>query len=242
MRLLIYILLFFCFSARLQAFVVSDSNAVDYSEQIKKKFVLPDPIKEKAIFDKKEYQYKDIKKVKQGEDFWAKLIRLINRLFAGMDRPNGNKSSGNVFKWIFLVAIIVLATFLLIKSKFIHLLMGNKRVNQAAFEAEEIHLSEARIEDLILKAEQNNDYKNAIRYQLLKMLKYLSASNQIYLESYKTNIDFIHEIKRKEVKLAYIRIANAYDLVWYGERNLAPSEYDSIKEVIQNFSYTSKNG
>ncbi len=238
MKQVICILLLVCFSTRLNALISIDSSVFAYSEQSKKTFVLPDSAKEKVIFDKKEYQYKAIKKIQQGESFWTKLARIITRLFSSLDRPNESKDSGNILKWIFLFIIIVLAVYLLIKSKFVHFLIRNKRVNQTAFESEEIQYNEERIEDLITKAEQSQNYKMAIRYQLLKMLKYLSASHQIYLESHKTNMDFMYEIKNKAVRATYVKVANAYDLVWYGERNLLASEYESIKEVVQNYSYS----
>jgi hypothetical protein len=209
-----------------------DSVIINYSEQNQKKFALPDSNKEKAIFNKEEYQYKAIKKKKQGENILERLWRFIQRLLNVLNRPDKSSSPVNIFKWLLLILGIALAIFLLYKSPFIKVLKGNKRVKNIDFDSEEIKLSEETIDQMIEKAEQNSDFRKAIRLQLLKYLKYLSDSNQIFWESHKTNQDFIYEIKNNTVKNTYTKIARQYDLVWYGERKIERDVYESIKNLV----------
>jgi hypothetical protein len=209
-----------------------DSIAIDYTEQRQKKFAIPDSNKEKAIFNKEEYQYKEIKKKNQEESLWSRFWRFISNLLNGLSQPDKSASPVNIFKWILLILGIALAIFLLYKSPFIKVLKGNKRLKNVDFDSEEIKLSEETIDQMIEKAEQNSDYRKAIRLQLLKYLKYLSDSNQIFWESHKTNQDFIYEIKNNDVRATYIKIAQQYDLVWYGERKIERAIYESIKNMV----------
>jgi hypothetical protein len=209
-----------------------DSIAIDYTEQGQKKFALPDSNKEKAIFNKEEYQYKAIKKKNPGESLLDRFWRFILDLISGLDQPNKSASPVNIFKWILLILGIILAVFLLYKSPFIKVLRGNKRLKNIAFDSEEIKLSEETIDQMIDKAEQNLDFRKAIRLQLLKYLKYLSDSNQIFWESHKTNQDFIYEIKNNDIRTTYIKIARQYDLVWYGERKIERDSYETIKNMV----------
>jgi hypothetical protein len=209
-----------------------DSVVLDYSEQSQKNFALPDSNKEKAIFNKEEYQYKEIKKKPQGESLWERFWRFIGNLIKGLDRPDKSTSPVNIFKWILLILGIALVVFLLYKSPFIKILRGNKRLKNIDFDSEEIKLSEETIDQMIDTAEQNSDFRKAIRLQLLKYLKYLSDSNQIFWESHKTNQDFIYEIKNNDVRTTYIKIARQYDLVWYGERKIEKEAYETIKNMV----------
>jgi hypothetical protein len=228
----LFILLCYLFFLPLFCEVKIDSATLNYTEQRQKSFSLPDSNKEKAIFNKEEYQYKEIKKKRQGENLWERFWRFIGNLLQGLNRPDGSASPINIFKWILLILGIALAIFLLYKSPFIKVLRGNKRIKNIDFDSEEIKLSEETIDQMIDKAEQNSDFRKAIRLQLLKYLKYLSDSNQIFWESHKTNQDFIYEIKNNNVRTTYIKIARQYDLVWYGERKIEKDAYETIKNMV----------
>jgi hypothetical protein len=232
LRKSLFILLCYLFCLPLFSENRTDSVVIVYTEQRQKNFALPDSNKEKAIFNKEEYQYKAIKKKKQGESFWERFWRFIGNLLKGLDRPDKSASPVNIFKWILLILGIALAIFLLYKSPFIKILKGNKRIKNIDFDSEEIKLSEETIDQMIDKAERNSDFRKAIRLQLLKYLKYLSDSNQIFWESHKTNQDFIYEIKNNAVRTTYIKIARQYDLVWYGERKIEKEAYETIKNMV----------
>jgi hypothetical protein len=240
-RLLYFLYLFVL---TLPAVYAGDSLPNIYTEQQKKDFALPDSIKEKAIFNKAEYQYKAIKKIdNKKESFWQRMVRYITNFFNNLNPPKTSSDGPiNIFKWMLLLLGIGLAIFLLYKSPFIAILRGNKKLKNVNFEADEIKLSEETIDQMIEKAEANADYKKAIRLQLLKLLKYLSDTHQIEWESHKTNQDFIYEIKNSNVKQNYTSIAKAYDLVWYGERVISNNDYSEIKKIVQSHSYNVVNG
>jgi hypothetical protein len=237
---LIHIILFYAYILLYSSKIKADTTIVyDYSEQALKVFHLPDSIKEKAIFDTPEYQYKPVKPKQINTSWWDRFKRFLERLFMNLDlsRPDGTKSSGNIWKWILFVSLLAVAIYLFIKSPFISIIRSKKRVTDVNFEAEEIQMSEASIDDIIQQSELNSDYKKAIRYQLLKLLKYLSESRQIEWESHKTNQDFINEITHKETRDAYKSIAQQYDLVWYGERIIDDKAYEEIKRVVNKQCY-----
>ncbi len=244
MKKIQFLYLLYLLSFATPVLYAEDSIPNIYTEQQKKDFTLPDSTKEKAIFNKAEYQYKALKKTDdKTETFWQRLIRYIIDFFKHLNPPKTSSAEPiNIFKWVLLGLGIGLVIFLLYKSPFIAILRGNKKLKNVNFEADEIKLSEETIDQMIEKAEANGDYKKAIRLQLLKLLKYLSDTQQIEWESHKTNQDFIYEIKNNAVKQNYISIAKAYDLVWYGERAISNIDYSEIKKIVLSHSYNVVNG
>ncbi|AZQ43978.1 hypothetical protein [Nonlabens ponticola] len=97
---------------------------------------------------------------------------------------------------------------------------------KASIRAGETHIEEIDLNKLIADAVNGNDYRSAIRYQYLNVLKKLSAAGVIVWDYQKTNADYYREIKKQEVKDQFKRISYLYDHVWYGEFAVDRKVYD----------------
>ncbi|WP_228239016.1 hypothetical protein [Allomuricauda sp. M10] len=89
----------------------------------------------------------------------------------------------------------------------------------------DIDLSEQHIESIDLDALMNealksNDYRLAVRYQFLKILKLLSQQNLIAWHFEKTNSDYEREIKEKLLQSEFKKASYLYEHIWYGEQPL----------------------
>ncbi|HBY68162.1 MAG TPA: DUF4129 domain-containing protein, partial [Flavobacteriaceae bacterium] len=72
------------------------------------------------------------------------------------------------------------------------------------------------IRELIEKALQNKEYRLAVRYYYLLILKKLTDAELIDYEFDKTNTDYIAEITSDTVILPFKKATNLYDYIWYG--------------------------
>lgn len=89
----------------------------------------------------------------------------------------------------------------------------------------DIDLSEQHIESIDLDALINEaligkDYRLAVRYQFLKLLKLLSQQNLIAWHFEKTNSDYEREIKEGELQQEFKKASYLYEHIWYGEQPL----------------------
>ncbi len=99
----------------------------------------------------------------------------------------------------------------------------------------DIDLSEQHIESIDLDALMNDalknkDYRLAVRYQFLKLLKLLSQQNLIAWHFDKTNSDYQREIKEGQLQQEFKKATYLYENIWYGEQPLDESGYQKTDE------------
>ena len=79
---------------------------------------------------------------------------------------------------------------------------------------------------LINKALEKNNYRLAIRYHYLQVLKHLSKKGQIEWDTEKTNYDYYREIKDEKTREEFQYISYIYDYCWYGEFEISNEDYN----------------
>ncbi|WP_100614974.1 hypothetical protein [Confluentibacter citreus] len=91
------------------------------------------------------------------------------------------------------------------------------------------NIENADITALINWAENNQDYRLAIRYYYLLVLKTLTLKNHIKFEDDKTNADYLNDIKSKSFSSAFEYTSYLYNYIWYGEFPLDVKQYNQAK-------------
>ena len=106
------------------------------------------------------------------------------------------------------------------------------------YEDEDIH--ETDIDGLLQKAIHNKEYRLAIRYYYLSVLKTLSNKKLIDYHIDKTNSEYLFEIKNESIRNEFSYLSYIYSYVWYGdfpidETNfkLAENKYTSFKNSLK---------
>ena len=85
------------------------------------------------------------------------------------------------------------------------------------------------LKSLIANAENSNDFRLAIRYHYLLILKTLSLKNIIQFEDDKTNAEYIRELESQPYSNGFKNTSYVYNYVWYGEFPLNPDLYSKAK-------------
>ncbi|WP_298777427.1 hypothetical protein [uncultured Polaribacter sp.] len=101
------------------------------------------------------------------------------------------------------------------------------------YEDDDIH--EINLEDLLKKALENNDYRLAIRYYYLSVLKLLSNKKLIEYHKDKTNTEYLFEIKDNDFKKQFSYLTYVYTYVWYGEFFIDEQHFLVVKKKYQQF-------
>ncbi len=143
-----------------------------------------------------------------------------------------------VLPYLFLAGLLLLIGWLF--SKFnptSSLLKSDNHPDVLLHEEEKIIRSE-NIEDLIFKAVQDQDYRLAVRYYYLLLLKLLNKKGIIHYEFQKTNSEYLSEIKEIDFKESLQRSMRIYDFLWYGNFSINKIEYEraesSFKKLQNN--------
>ncbi len=92
------------------------------------------------------------------------------------------------------------------------------------------NIEHADIHTLIKQAEDNKDYRLAVRYYYLLTLKTLSLKNHIKFEDDKTNAEYLNEISEKPFSEGFSYASYLYNYIWYGKFNVEKLQYSKAKD------------
>jgi hypothetical protein len=137
------------------------------------------------------------------------------------------------FSWLFYIVLILAVLYL----AYVLLNQGgtglfsfrkdNKLQNHDHITAENIERTD--VNSLIEKAENEHNYRLAIRYYYLLVLKTLSLKNFIKIEEDKTNTDYLDEIHAKPFSSGFAYTSYLYNYIWYGKFSLNSDQYIRAK-------------
>ncbi len=135
--------------------------------------------------------------------------------------------------WLFYILIglaVVYLVYILLNEGGSGLFSSKRNKSIASYDditAENIE--HADIHALIHNAEKDNNYRLAIRYYYLLVLKTLSLKNHIKFEDDKTNSEYLNEIREKPFSKRFEYISYLYNYIWYGKFVVNIDQYTKAK-------------
>ena len=159
------------------------------------------------------------------------LVRIISKLF---DIKPNNINVNNIDTIVKVVAgVVILIVILLIVKSIIkgnlnfNLFKKNTVIEYQSEIVENIH--EINFREKINEAIQTENYRLAVRYQYLWMLKKLTDKNIILWHPQKTNAEYQYEIQSDEHLLVFKKSCYYYDYIWYGEFDIDAKIYQDVE-------------
>lgn len=203
--------------------------------------VFPKKFKENlsSRYKGKEFDYTTSK---PRESFFEKLERKINELIRSIFGDTSIETSAQITNLIIRLFAIILVGFLLyFMIKFLinnnGLSFFGKKNKNVEINEEELHenIHEINFPQSIAKFENEKDYRSAVRYQFLYILKKLSDKKLILWNPEKTNKDYVSELKSNELKKDFYNLSYIFDYVWYGEFGIDENSYHKFRNQFQGF-------
>lgn len=138
-----------------------------------------------------------------------------------------------------LVLFFIIKFFLRVNAQ--NVIDGKTNSPLVAISEDEELIKDKDLPKLIQQAIAEGNFRLAIRYYYLLMLKKLSEKELIVWKQEKTNADYIKELKSdKNLGYGFKEITYLYDYVWYGNFNIGEKEFvkaeKSIKNVLQKIN------
>ena len=148
---------------------------------------------------------------------------------------NANDSSFNfnALNWLFILILILAVGYLAYTllndgSSKLFSSRNNEKI-KSYFEINADNIAHADIKTLIANAENTNDYRLAIRYYYLLVLKQLTLKNLIKYADDKTNADYMNAIADEKFSKDFAYTSYIYNYTWYGEFALNMKQYQLAK-------------
>ncbi|MFP3591523.1 DUF4129 domain-containing protein [Chryseobacterium sp. SIMBA_038] len=213
--------------------------------------LLKNPVSENTVYPKKfkeniQSRYKgnefDYTTIKPKESFWQKLLRKIDKILQSIFGDTVFTKSGNIAGILIRIFAIILVGFLLyfiikyLIGKDGNFIFGKKN-KKVIIKDEELHenIHEINFPESIAKFEREGDYRSAVRYQFLFVLKKLSDKKSINWNPEKTNKDYVTELKAPHLKNDFSNLSYIFEYVWYGEFSIDEQSYQKFKAQYQAF-------
>lgn len=136
--------------------------------------------------------------------------------------------------YLFIAAIAGLIIWLFIRLNPGASLLGDPQEPQVYFNEEEEIIQSANISKLIEEAIATRDYRLAIRYYYLRLLKNLDRQGIIKYEYQKTNAEYLSEIKEQDLQHSVKRIIRLYNFIWYGNFSVTAEDFNTVRETFRS--------
>lgn len=213
--------------------------------------LMKNPVSENTVYPKQfkeniPARYKgnefDYSVSKPRESFWQKLLRKIDRVLRGIFGETvftrSEQFTTNLIRFFAIILVGILLYFVIkyILGKDGSFIFGKKN-KKLDLNVEELHenIHEINFPESIAKFEHTGDYRSAVRYQFLFILKKLSDKKLISWNPEKTNKDYVAEMKADHLKEAFADLSYIFDYVWYGEFKIEEQSYRKFKDQYQAF-------
>lgn len=138
--------------------------------------------------------------------------------------------------------VVILITIALLIFTLIKLLGKTGNANAKVYmdnisieELTEENFIETDLEKLLRIALESNDYRSAVRILYLSTIQQLNSTGLILWKKDKTNKDFLREMRKHSNYKTFRDITLAYEIVWYGDRQIELQQFTSLKNIVDNF-------
>lgn len=172
--------------------------------------------------------------------FWEWLKRIIGNL---LEAIFGNLVPESALLFIFsILPYVAIAVLLFIFYKLIlkGLLKGYAtpipKTGSVQLTDDEKLIREADLSALQKEALQQKNYRLALRFGYLMVIKKLSENKDIYLAPDKTNTDYLNELNNSPFEVPFSKLTHWYDYVWYGNMPLDAAKYENLSALFVPFN------
>ncbi|MFT4022370.1 MAG: DUF4129 domain-containing protein [Flavihumibacter sp.] len=91
-------------------------------------------------------------------------------------------------------------------------------------------------EHFIDAAEQQGDFRSAVRYQFLATLDRLKNGSWIHWRVDGTNRDYLEQVKKQRWQPEFVQLTRLYEKVWYGGMPVAAGQYQHFRRRFNDFN------
>jgi len=222
--------------------VSSEEPIIQFDENSE---MIPMNLSEESIEKYKDDREFDYTEIESSESIWERFTRWLGEVWRQFWSWLLGDYQGNSFlnafveilPYIILTGIVIFLIWLFIKLNPGSRLLKSKEAPEVFFTEDEEIIKSKNIHDLIQKALSNKDYRLAVRYYYLLILKKLSESELIEYEFDKTNSDYINEITTPGINENFRKVTTLYDYIWYGSFAVTETDYSKAQSAFHHLEH-----
>lgn len=141
----------------------------------------------------------------------------------------------NILPYIIVTALLAFIIWLFYKLNPGASLFTPKKKPEVYLTEEEEIIKTKDIGKLLEKALLNKEYRLAIRYSYLEVIKLLTEAQIIDYEANKTNKEYLNEIQENLLKKDFQQVTFIYNHSWYGKFPISVETYQKAEIIFSSF-------
>jgi hypothetical protein len=167
---------------------------------------------------------------------WEKIVSFIYDLFDWDLRADS--FSGRQIVWITLLSLLVILILIgaVIFFKKFGKTLGRGDETTILVDEVERNLAETDLDKLIENSLSEKNFRLAVRFVYLKILKHLSTKQLIDYQYQKTNYEYAYEIENIDLRAIFRKVSLVFDYCWYGEHQATEQDYLFAKQEFGEIS------
>lgn len=146
--------------------------------------------------------------------------RMLRKLF-------GSKAGELIFSnlhWAILIVALVILLFFLRKRLFQGIFVPEAGKARHVREVEE-DITRTDLDGLLHKAEKRGDWRSALRYHYLKVLRKLVDEGRIDWQPKSTDSDYLRQLKDPTLRTLFSELSFVFKWAWYGDAPVDEARY-----------------
>ena len=184
----------------------------------------------------------------ENDSWWTKFKRWINMryqqfidwLFGDYQAYEFVAIFLKILPYLILAGFIALVVWLFIKLNPGKSFLEEQQAPHVFINDEENIVKSDNIGELIACAVKDGDFRLAIRYYYLHLLRQLNQKELIKYEFQKTNSEYLNEIKAENLRIQLKKAMRLYDFIWYGSFSLSETDFHLAQRNFQNLETSIK--
>jgi hypothetical protein len=149
-----------------------------------------------------------------------------------------NKGAAAFIRIGLIVLIAIFIIFKLLNTDIIRLFYKNRKIEELIVNEIQEDINSLDFERLIEKCILQQDYRTAVRYYYLNLLKTLNSKGMIVWRINKTNSDYMYELAGSPLYDAFGKLSSFYEYIWYGDFMINSVQFSFIREQFIDVSTT----
>ncbi|MBC9796575.1 DUF4129 domain-containing protein [Sinomicrobium weinanense] len=184
-----------------------------------------------------EYQYETNPPSGWFTRFKEWLARLLSDLFR-LDSAQKAADITDISLKIFYILLIMAVIFFIVRAimnregQWIFRKSSDRKIITARDIENNIHITD--FNQLVSDAVSDKNYREAIRYYYLWLLKELSGKELIAYDTEKTNTDYLRELKNHTLQPEFGYASYLYNYIWYGKFDIDQAQYSNAARTFSD--------
>lgn len=183
------------------------------------------------------------------DNWWSRFKNWINMrynqfkqwLFGDYDAGSFLSFFLQLLPYLLILAILAFSVWLFKRLNPGNYLLATPEEPLVYLSDEEKIIKSENIQELIDRAIKAEDYRLAVRYYYLQLLKLLNQKKLIAYEFQKTDTDYLHELNREDFRLNFKKILRIYDFIWYGSFPISIDDFVKTQRNFEEYKTSLKN-